>query len=235
MATSQFPPDPEGNVLEAQREDWAIPSEIAGVKIPDSDLAHGIMDLVRGESAPIVFNHAVRTYVLGELIGRSQRMTFDSELLFLGAICHDLGQTERYIGNQQFEIEGADAAVELLREKGVGDDRTAIVWDAIALHGAFAIVRRKQPEIALVSMGALADFVGMNTAGLDAEAIDELMRAIPRHGMKHNYKRVLIEMARRRPVEVTSGTHLGELARTHIPGFEPLRFETLIDAAPYDE
>jgi len=47
MATSQFPPDPEGNVLEAQREDWAIPGEIAGVKIPDSDLAHGIMDLVR--------------------------------------------------------------------------------------------------------------------------------------------------------------------------------------------
>jgi hypothetical protein len=79
---------------------------------------------------------------------------FDSELFFLGAVLHDLGQTERFMGTQRFEVDGADAAAEFLKDKGVPQESVEVVWDAVALHTSRGIVERKRPEIALVSAGA---------------------------------------------------------------------------------
>lgn len=235
MGTHPYPPDPEGNVLAAHREDWPVPKQIAGVTLPDSALAREAMEFVRTESAPIVFNHAVRVYVLGELIGRARGMEIDSELFFLGAICHDLGQTERFIGNERFEVEGADAAAQWLRARGVEDHRAEIVWEAIALHGTGIIAERKRPEIALVALGATADLIGASPTDVPPETVQTVMRTIPRLRMKHDYVRVLVEMARRRPIETTIGTPLADFGHAHIPGFEPVVFERLMRAAPYDE
>src|SRR6516162_11153293 len=106
-------------VLAAAPEAWPIPQEVAGVKLPDSKLARDATDFTRGLSAPIVFNHVLRTYLFGELLGRARKLKFDSELFFLGAVLHDLGQTERFMGKQRFEVDGADAAAEFLKDKGV--------------------------------------------------------------------------------------------------------------------
>ena len=48
-------------VLTAAPEAWSIPQEVAGVKLPDSKLARDATDFTRGLSAPVVFNHVLRT------------------------------------------------------------------------------------------------------------------------------------------------------------------------------
>ena len=87
-----------GNVLMAAPEAWPIPQEVAGVKLPDSKLARDTTDFTRGLSAPVVFNHVLRTYLFEELLGRVKGLKFDSELFYLGAVLRDLGQTERFMG-----------------------------------------------------------------------------------------------------------------------------------------
>src|SRR5215469_11115882 len=141
------------DVLRAAPEAWPIPREVAGIELPDSKLARDATDYVRGLSAPIVFNHLLRTYVFGGLVGRAKKLSFDSELFYLGAVFHDLGQTERFMGKQRFEVDGADAAAEYLKDKGVPRESVDVVWDAIALHSPSSrgIAERKRPEIALVS------------------------------------------------------------------------------------
>ena len=57
-----------------------------------------------------LFNHAMRTYIFGSLIGRTHGHRFDEETLYLACIFHDLGLTERFEGNLPFEIQGAEAA-----------------------------------------------------------------------------------------------------------------------------
>ena len=141
------------DVLTAAPEAWPIPQEVAGVKLPDSKLARDATDFTRGLSAPVVFNHVLRTYLFGELLGRAKGLKFDSELFYLGAVLHDLGQTERFMGRQRFEVDGADAAAEFLKDKGVPQESVEVVWDAVALHTSRGIVERKRPEIALVSAG----------------------------------------------------------------------------------
>jgi hypothetical protein len=106
------------------------------------------------------------------------------------AICHDLGQTEEFIGNERFEVDGADAAVNWLRSRGVEDSRTETVWDAIALHIDASIAVRKRPEISLVVHGAAADILGP-PEDIAATEVTELMRTIPRVNMKRDYLRVV--------------------------------------------
>ena len=76
----------------------SLPREVAGISIPDSALCKQAWALTREASSDVVFNHAIRTLVFGALVGQQQKITFDRELFFLGAIAHDLGLTERYGG-----------------------------------------------------------------------------------------------------------------------------------------
>ncbi len=59
------------DVLQEAPEAWPIPREAAGVELPDSKLARDATDYVRELSAPVVFNHVLRTYVFGALLGGS--------------------------------------------------------------------------------------------------------------------------------------------------------------------
>ena len=68
--------------------------------------------MARETSPPFLFNHSMRTYLFGALLGKD--LAFDHELLFLACILHDLGLTDRYAGEKPFEIEGAEAARKFL-------------------------------------------------------------------------------------------------------------------------
>jgi len=172
------------DVLRAVPEAWPIPREVAGVELPDSKLARDATEYVRKLSAPVVFNHVLRTYVFGALLGQAMNLKFDSELFYLGAVFHDLGQTERFMGKQRFEVDGADAAAEFLQDKGIPKESIEVVWDAIALHTSGGIVERKRPEIALVSAGAGADVAGFGIDQLPRKAVAQVIAVLPSSGVQ---------------------------------------------------
>jgi HD domain len=85
-----------------------LPTEVAGIPLIDSKIAQEATDLVRATSTPSLFNHSMRTYLFGALLGKD--LSFDYELFYLASVLHDLGLTEKYAGDRSFEIEGAEAA-----------------------------------------------------------------------------------------------------------------------------
>jgi hypothetical protein len=112
-------------------------------------------DLVKIESHASIYKHVLRTFVFGGLAARAERIGFDEELFFLGAVLHDLGLTERFGAPAgRFEVVGADAAEKFLLGQGVAAERSAVVWEAIALHTSNGIALRRAPEVALVHIGA---------------------------------------------------------------------------------
>ena len=220
------------DVLQAAPEAWPIPREVAGVELPDSKLARDATDYVRALSAPVVFNHVLRTYVFGTLLGRAMNLKFDGELFYLGAVLHDLGQTERFMGKQRFEVDGADAAAEFLQDKGVPKESIEVVWDAIALHTSGGIVERKRPEIALVSAGAGADVVGFGIDQLPREAVAQVIAVLPRPGFKKAYQKVLAEIVARKPA--TAGLNfLAQIGERHVAGYKAPNFCDLMNASPF--
>ena len=220
------------HVLQAVPEAWPIPREVAGVELPDSKLARDATDYVRALSAPVVFNHVLRTYVFGALLGRAMNLKFDGELFYLGAVLHDLGQTERFMGKQRFEVDGADAAAEFLQDKGVPKDLIEVVWDAVALHTSGGIVQRKRPEIALVSAGAGADVVGFGIDQLSREAVAQVIAVFPRPGFKKAYQKVMAEIVVRKP-ETAAGNFLAGIGERHVAGYKAPNFCDLMNASPF--
>jgi hypothetical protein len=224
----------DSDALTAAPETWPIPQEVAGIKLPDSTLAREATDFTRALSAPVVFNHVLRSYLFGELLGRAKGLEFDSELFYLGTVLHDLGLTDRFMGQQRFEVDGADAAAEFLKDKGAPKEWVEVVWDAVALSTSRGIVGRKRPEIALVSAGAVVDVFGFGVDQLPKEAVAQVIAAFPRMAFKKDYQKVLAEVvARKRKPETTSFTFLADIGERHVPGYIAPNFCDLMNMAPF--
>jgi hypothetical protein len=208
--------------------------ELAGVKFPDSATSVAALELAREVSAPFLFNHVLRTYVFGELVARSGQMTLDSELFFLGAVFHDLGLTERFVAADRFEIDGADAAAAFLSERGWSDTRIAVVWDAIALHSTFAIPQRKQPEIALVQVGAGIDIGAFPIDLITPDVLKLVIEALPRLGFKQAMQEAIAAVVARKPQSAMIN-FASDIGHRHVAGFHLPNFCDVVDGAGFNE
>src|SRR5271156_2235730 len=130
--------------------------------VPDSQLAKAVTEFIRDTESELLFNHSTRVYLWGELTGQRKSLTFDRELLYVGAMFHDIGLTERYRKSQlRFEVDGANAARTFLRSHGIDEQSVEVVWDAIALHTTPGIPEHKKAEVALVTAGVEMDVLGI--------------------------------------------------------------------------
>jgi HD superfamily phosphodiesterase len=99
-----------------------------GIKIPDSKIAREAAELVRHHETEMLFNHSVRVFVFGAMKGIRQNLKFDSELLYVAALFHDLGLIDTYhTETKRFEVDGADAAREFLKSHGISESRADLV------------------------------------------------------------------------------------------------------------
>src|ERR1700719_3668305 len=138
---------------------------IEGINIPDSKLAREVTELVRDTESPLLFHHSSRVYYFGALAGKHRGLKFDPELLYIGAMFHDMGLTHQHSSpNERFEVDGANAARDFLRRHGIANDDIHIVWTAIALHTTPGIPQHMHPVIALVTAGVEMDVLGLTHA-----------------------------------------------------------------------
>jgi HD superfamily phosphodiesterase len=88
---------------------------------------------VRDTESPLLFHHSSRVFYWGALTGARRGLTFDAELLYGGAMFHDMGLTPRYSSNtERFEVDGANAARDFLHSHGISQQDIDTVWTAIA-------------------------------------------------------------------------------------------------------
>src|SRR3954466_10607594 len=82
-----------------------------GVTVPDTKVAREATELVREATSDLIYDHSRRVFWFGSLQGRNRGLSFDSELLYIGAMFHDLGLNEQFRGSgRRFEVDGADEA-----------------------------------------------------------------------------------------------------------------------------
>jgi hypothetical protein len=211
----------------------SLPQVVAGIRLVDSKIARNATALGQSVYPPYLFNHAVRTYLLGALTGRARGQHFDEELLFLACILHDLGLTERFEGDMPFEILGAESAKHFLEENAYAAEGIQIVWDGIAMH-ASAIGQFKRPEIALVGEGAGADVLGPDPAQITKSDIEEILKAFPRLGFKNAFIQTCAEVLRKHPRSASRG-FMRDIGERYVRDFHPHNFCDLVAQAPFPD
>ncbi|MCF5664777.1 HD domain-containing protein [Pseudomonas marginalis] len=211
----------------------SAPIVIGGFSAPDSELARKASALVKRVHTKPLLHHVHRTWWFAEFLGQQRGQKYDSEVVYLAALLHDLGLTAEFAADQRFEVDGADAASRFLQANGYAESKAELVWDAIALHSSAGIADRKQPEIALIYLGAHVDVMGLNIEQITPSLIEDTLVLYPRIGMKAAFTLAVAEVARKKPFTAI-GTGLADVGRRHIHGFDCPNVCDLIDNAPFD-
>jgi len=154
---------------------------IHGVSVPDSKITRQITELVRDTESPLLFHHSSRVYYFGALAGKHRGMSFDPELLYAGAMFHDMGLTPQHSSaTERFEVDGANAARDFLRGQGISQTDIDTVWTAIALHTTPGIPQHMHPVVALVTAGVEMDVLGLTYPEYSDAEREAVVQAHPR-------------------------------------------------------
>ncbi|RKP49667.1 HD domain-containing protein [Pararobbsia silviterrae] len=211
-----------------------VPPRVAGIDLPDSALAVDATTLAYESCDRFLFHHVVRTYVFGALLAQRRGLTFDAELVYVSAVLHDLGLTQRFeTPDRRFEVDGAFAAHAFMHEHGQCDCRARKVWDAVALHSSFGIASYMEPDIAIVHLGTSVDGGGYIDE-IGRAVVDEVNLALPRLGYKKAMLDALVGVATRKP-QTAFGNVLSDIGRLCVHGFKTVNVVERIAASPFED
>jgi HD domain len=173
---------------------------IAGIVVPDTPLVREITAFIREAEDDLLFDHSRRVFLFGALQGRRRGLQPDLELLYAGAMFHDIGLTEPYRTSMlRFEVDGANAARDFLLERGVDEADARKVWLSIALHTTPNVPEFLEPEIALVTAGVETDVLGIDRDALPTRALDAVTAAHPRPDFKRRILQAFTDGNKHRP------------------------------------
>ena len=207
---------------------------LAGIDVVDTPLVHDAIELARNSSEPYLFNHVMRSWLFGVLIAEAAKPAPDPELLAVSAILHDLGLTDRYFGQERFEVDGANAARSFLKERGIPAHQIQLVWDAVALHTTRSIAIHKEPEVAMVHSGIAVDVIGAGLDLIPQDKVRAIVAEFPRLSMKKQFRDCLCVVVRRKPA-TSYDNFLRDFGARYVKGYTAPSFADLFENAHFAE
>jgi hypothetical protein len=195
--------------------------DLERLTVPDSAAARAAEELAASAQPASLTNHGLRSYAWGALLGLAESRSFDSEVLYVAALVHDLGLLPAYDRGNDFEADGAAAAQELLLSVG---------WDAARADRAAQAIRdhwngpedESEVESLLLSYGTSVDVGGWRYDEFDRATAGDIVEAAPREGFKELFVELVERQAAAKP-----WCHLAPLAAD--PGFA-----ARVHADPFD-
>jgi len=202
---------------------------IAGLMVPDSKLAREATELVRDTESPLLFNHSTRVYYFGSLAGKRRGLKFDPELLYIGAMFHDMGLTPVYSSkSDRFEVDGANAARAFLRRHNISPQEIDTVWTAIALHTTPGVPQYMHPVVALLTNGVEMDVLGIAYSEFSHADREAIVAAYPRtEHFKEDIIQAFYNGIKHKP-ETTFGNVKADVLADKDPEFQRMNFCSVI-------
>jgi HD domain len=201
----------------------------SGITIPDSKLAREVTELVRDTENPLLFNHSSRVYYFAAATGERKGLSFDPELLYVSAMFHDLGLTPKHSSaTDRFEVDGANAAREFLRQHKISQQDIDTVWTSIALHTTPGIPQYMHPVVALLTNGVEMDVLGIAYSEFPEADREAIVAAYPRtEHFKEDIIQTFYDGIKHKP-ETTFGNVKADVLADKDPKFQRMNFCSVI-------
>lgn len=178
--------------------DWSFAPDVCariiiGICVPDTEMASCASRIMQFSGTPSLYNHCVRTYLLGMFDAGRRQLEVDEEVVFISSMLHGLALTEPRHGDPQktFEENSADFARRFVTEGGFSAERAEKVARGI-LHHADARPD-PDPDVALVMIGAKQDVFGPAADELSKGLLQAIEDEVPRLDFKRSFVSTLRE------------------------------------------
>jgi hypothetical protein len=144
----------------------------AGITVPDTPTITKAIAYARANQDDQTYNHVMRSWLIGtaSISHLPPNIThgIDLEAFAMAAILHDLGlnlnNSDIASPDKRFEVDGANAAVNFLRNEGQNgtwsEERLWEVWHAIALHTTPSIAVHDRPLVWSTCVGVGTELLG---------------------------------------------------------------------------
>ncbi|HEY4369113.1 MAG TPA: hypothetical protein VGN07_17900 [Steroidobacteraceae bacterium] len=207
---------------------------VAGVRVPDTPLVSRAIEYARENSEPYLFNHVMRSWLFAVTFAEIRNVAYDTEVLAVATLLHDMGLTTALSGPLRFEVEGANAARSLARNEGIDERRCQLIWDGIALHSTPSICLYKEAEVALCTSGIGVDWGGFGYSALPEMRIGEIIEAFPRLKMKERFTRAVCNLVETRPA-TTYDNFARDFGERFVPNYHSISNVDLLLNSPFKE
>jgi hypothetical protein len=206
----------------------------SGIRVPDSKLANEITEFIRDTEPALLFNHSSRVYYFGALAGQRRGFKFDAELLYAGAMFHDIGLVPAHSSDaDRFEVDGANAARNFLRGHNIPEQDVDRVWTAIALHTTPGIPQYMHPVVALLTAGVEMDVLGIDYSSFTDSDRNAIVEAFPRTAhFKEDILQAFYDGIHHKP-ETTFGNVKADVLADKDPSFRRGNFCSVIRNSPW--
>jgi hypothetical protein len=207
---------------------------LAGVVVPDTPVISRAIEYAREHSEPYLFNHVMRSWLFAVILADLNESVYDTEVLAVTTILHDLGLAKAFDGPLRFEVQGANAARAFARNEGMDDRRGQLIWDGVALNSTPSIALFKEPEVALSTAGIGLDWGGWGRDKLTETQVAAIVDEFPRLEMKQRFARAVCCI-----VETRAATTYDNFARDFgerfVPGYKPTSTVDYLLNSPFKE
>jgi len=160
-------------------------------------------------------------------------MNYDSELVYVASLLHDLGLSRNMLADKRFEVDGADAASRFLHTHGYPKVKTGIVWMLLLFMAPLISAERREPEVRSCPL-RLPMSMSWASYGRDLTSTDRRYdRALSRGSVSRRHYGGAAEVARKKP-HTAIGTGLADIGRRLVPGLDIPNVCDILLRAPFE-
>lgn len=170
------------------------------IRVPDSQAGRISLEIARRYYTPSLLNHCLRSYFLAARKGQQHGIAFDDELLYVAALLHDIGLTQRFDSyTLPFEEAGADVAWVFAAAVGWSPERRERVGEVIVRHMGDEVDPDEDPEGHLLEAATALDIGGRNPELWPRDFLATLNSDYPRLGLASEFADLFDDQADRKP------------------------------------
>lgn len=177
--------------------------DVDSLRIPPESEAIEAFNECRSAASLTRAYHAVRVFFFGMLLGRAQRLSFDTNLFCVAALLHDVGLTRRYRYQGDdchcYAVASARAAYRISERWRWPEPRRERLREAIVRYLNPAVTRRAGIEAYLLHAGAEMDWLGAGLERLPHRLVCGIYRHYPRGNFAADFAAEVRVEAKTRP------------------------------------
>jgi len=187
-----------GSAASRVAADWSKAPDVCarviiGIAVPDTEMACCASRIMRISGTPSLYNHCVRTFLLGMFDAGRRQLQVDEEVVFISSMLHGLALTEPRHGDprKSFEENSADFARTFVLEGGFSPARAEKVARGILRHADRT--PDPDPDVAVVMTGAAQDVYGPAPDELSRGQMQAIETEVPRLDFRRSFVSTLKE------------------------------------------
>ena len=168
--------------------------------LPDTRACRGAMGVARAYCTEALFNHSVRSFLWGRAVADLDGVEFDSELLFVSAMLHDISLLPQFDNHTlPFEEAGGHVARVFAAGAGWSTNRGVRAAEVIERHMWPSVDPVADPEGYLLEAGTSVDISGSRAAEIPTDLRVSSLRRWPRAALATEFSACFQDQGRRKP------------------------------------